>query len=49
MDAEKKTTAQVANRARKLRLFITVAGFAIFVVCAAIAVWLLLHRPIPLR
>ena len=49
MDTEKKQTAQVADRARKLRLFITFLGFAIFFVCAAIAVWLLLHRPIPLR
>ncbi|HEX7570845.1 MAG TPA: hypothetical protein VF492_10100, partial [Verrucomicrobiae bacterium] len=30
MDTEKKQTAQVADRARKLRLFITIAGFAIF-------------------
>jgi N-acetylglutamate synthase-like GNAT family acetyltransferase len=49
MDTEKKQTAQVADHARKLRLFITFLGFAIFFVCAAIAVWLLRHRPIPLR
>jgi N-acetylglutamate synthase-like GNAT family acetyltransferase len=49
MDTEKKQTAQVADRARKLRLIITIAGFAIFFICAAIAVWLLLHRPLALR
>ncbi len=49
MDAEKKQTAQVADRARKLRLAITIAGFAIFFICAAIAIYLLLHRPITLR
>lgn len=49
MDAEKKSTAQVANRARKLRLFVTIAGFAIFLVCAAVAVWLLLHHPLAAR
>lgn len=49
MDAEKKSTAQVADRARKLKLFITIAGFAIFFICAAVAVYLLLHHPITLR
>ncbi len=46
MDGEKKQTAQVADRARRLKLFITVAGFAFFFLCVAIAVWLLLHHPI---
>jgi N-acetylglutamate synthase-like GNAT family acetyltransferase len=45
MDSEKKMTAQIAERARKLKLFITIAGFAIFFICLAIAVWLLLSRP----
>jgi N-acetylglutamate synthase-like GNAT family acetyltransferase len=45
MATEKKQTAQVADRARKLRLFITIAGFGIFFICLAIAVYLLLHHP----
>ena len=49
MDVEKKHTAQVAERARKLRLFVTIAGFAIFFVCAAVAVWLLLQRHLIVR
>ena len=49
MNAEKKQTAQVADRARKLRLFITIAGFAIFFICVAIAVYLLLHHPLAAR
>lgn len=49
MDAEKKQTAQVAAQARKLKTAITVVGFAIFFICVAIAVYLLLHHPIPLR
>ena len=49
IDTEKKHTAQVADRARKLRLAVTLLGFAIFFICVAIAVYLLLHRPITLR
>ncbi len=44
MAAEKKQTAQVAERARKLKLSITVASFAIFFVCVAVAVYLLLRQ-----
>ena len=49
MDAEKKQTAQVAAQARNLKLFVTVAGFAIFFLSLAVLVWLLLHRPSGLR
>ena len=45
MAAEKKSTAHIAERARQLKLFITLAGFGIFFVCLVIAGWLLLHRP----
>jgi N-acetylglutamate synthase-like GNAT family acetyltransferase len=45
MEAEKKSTAHIAERARRLKLFITLAGFGIFFVCLIIAGWLLLHRP----
>lgn len=45
MAGEKKQTAQVAERARQLKLAITIAGFAIFFICVGIAVWLLMHRP----
>jgi N-acetylglutamate synthase-like GNAT family acetyltransferase len=44
MDAEKKQTAQVSARARKLRLFVTIAGFTIGGVCFAIALWRILHQ-----
>jgi N-acetylglutamate synthase-like GNAT family acetyltransferase len=45
MDSEKKHTAQLAERARKLKLFITLASFGIFFICLAVAAWLLLSRP----
>jgi N-acetylglutamate synthase-like GNAT family acetyltransferase len=45
MATEKKHTADVSAQAQKLRLAITIAGFAIFIICAIIAVFLLLHRP----
>ena len=45
MEAEKKSAAHLAERARQLKLFITIAGFGIFFVCLVIAGWLLLHRP----
>ena len=48
-DAGKKQAAQAAERARKLKLFITIAGFAIFFICVAIAVWMLMHRPLTIR
>ena len=44
-DAGKKQAAQAAERARQLKLAITVTGFAIFFICVAIAVYLLRHRP----
>jgi hypothetical protein len=44
MDAEKQQTAEIAERARKLRLFITVAGFVIFFACLAVAIFLVMHR-----
>lgn len=44
MDAEKKQTERVAAQARKLRLLITLAGFAIFFVCLAVAVYLFMRR-----
>jgi N-acetylglutamate synthase-like GNAT family acetyltransferase len=45
MTAEKKSAAHLAERARQLKLFITIAGFGIFFVCLVVAGWLLLHRP----
>jgi len=45
MKAEKKSAAHIAERARQLKLFITIAGFGVFFVCLVIAGWLLLHRP----
>jgi len=48
-DAEKKQTAQVTTQAQKLKLLVTVAGFAIFFLCLAVIVWLLLHRPSAMR
>jgi len=45
MAAEKKSAAHLAERARQLKLFITIAGFGIFFVCLVVAGWLLLHRP----
>jgi N-acetylglutamate synthase-like GNAT family acetyltransferase len=45
MAAEKKSAAHLAERARQLKLFITLVGFGIFFVCLVIAGWLLLHRP----
>jgi N-acetylglutamate synthase-like GNAT family acetyltransferase len=49
MDAEKKQTERVVNQARKLRLFITIGGFAVFLICLAVAFYLFLHRPAPWR
>jgi len=47
MDAEKKQTEQVLERARKLRLLITIAGFATFFACLALAAYLFMHRAVP--
>jgi N-acetylglutamate synthase-like GNAT family acetyltransferase len=44
MDAEKKQTALVAEKARKLNTIITVVGFAIGILGIGIAVYLLVHR-----
>jgi N-acetylglutamate synthase-like GNAT family acetyltransferase len=49
MDAEKKQTAQVAARARQIRIFFTVIFFAIGIIGIAIAIYLLLHRPSAMR
>ena len=49
MAAEKKQTAQVAARARQIRIFFTVVFFAIGLICLAVAVWLLLHRRLNAR
>ncbi len=45
MDAEKKQTAQVAVRARKITMALTIVFFAIGFVGIAITVWLLLRHP----
>ncbi len=45
LEAEKKSAAQLTERARQLKLFVTLVGFAIFFVCVIIAGWLLIHRP----
>jgi N-acetylglutamate synthase-like GNAT family acetyltransferase len=44
MDAEKKQTARVSEKARALKTFITVAGFTIGILCIGIAIYLLIHR-----
>jgi len=49
LDTEKKQTERVAQRARNLRLIITIAGFGFFFLCVAVAVFLLLRRPIQIR
>jgi len=49
MDAEKKQTAQVARRARQIRMFFTIIFFAIGIICVAFAVWLLLRHPFASR
>lgn len=49
MAGEKKQTEQIAARAKKLKMAITIAGFAIFFICLAVAVYLLLHRTSALR
>jgi N-acetylglutamate synthase-like GNAT family acetyltransferase len=46
MDAEKKQTAAVAERARKIRTAFTVVFFAIGILCFAVAFYLLLRHPL---
>jgi type VI protein secretion system component VasF len=49
MDSEKKQTAQVASRARKITTLFTIVFFAIGIVCLAVAAWLLLGHHFPNR
>jgi N-acetylglutamate synthase-like GNAT family acetyltransferase len=49
MDSEKKQTERVVGQARKLRLFVTIAGFTVFFLCLAVAVFLFMRRPMPWR
>ena len=44
MESEKMHTAQLAENARKFKLFITVASFGIFFICLAIVMWMTLSR-----
>jgi len=44
MDAEKKQTARVAEKARTLKTIIAIVGFAIAILCIGIAIYLLVHR-----
>ena len=44
LDAEKKQTARVAEKARKLKTVIIVVGFTIGISCIGIAIYLLVHR-----
>jgi N-acetylglutamate synthase-like GNAT family acetyltransferase len=44
MDAEKKQTARVAEKARTLKTIIIVVGFTIGISCIGIAIYLLIHR-----
>ena len=44
MDAEKKQTARVAEKARTLKTIITVVGFAIGFLCIGLAIYLLIQR-----
>ena len=46
---EKLANSRLEKSARQLRLMITILGFGIFFVCAAIAVWLLRHHPLAPR
>jgi N-acetylglutamate synthase-like GNAT family acetyltransferase len=45
MATEKRHTAQLAENARKFKLFVTVASFGIFFICLAIVAWMILKRP----
>ena len=44
MDAEKKQTARVHEKARTLRTIITVIGFAVGFFCIGLAIYLLIRR-----
>ena len=44
MDAEKKQTARVAEKARTLKTIIIIAGFTIGISCIGIAIYLFIHR-----
>ena len=44
MDAEKKQTARVAEKARTLKTIIIIVGFTIGVSCIGIAIYLFIHR-----
>jgi hypothetical protein len=43
MDAEKKQTARVAEKARTLKTVLTVCGFLIFLICLAVLAYWLMH------
>ena len=49
MNEEKKQTAAVAARARKLKTFLTVFFFGIAAVCFAVLIYLVTHRPSTMR
>ncbi len=44
MASEKNHTAQLAENARKFKLFVTIASFGIFFICLAIVMWMTLSR-----
>jgi N-acetylglutamate synthase-like GNAT family acetyltransferase len=44
MDAEKKQTARVAEKARTLKTVIAVVGFTIGILCISYAIYMLIHR-----
>jgi len=44
LDAEKKETARVAEKARTLKTVVTVVGFTIGFLCIGIAIYLFIHR-----
>jgi N-acetylglutamate synthase-like GNAT family acetyltransferase len=44
MDAEKRETARLVAQAKTLRLIVTLAAFAFFFLCIAVAAYLLMHR-----
>jgi len=44
MDAEKKQTARVAEKARTLKTIITIVGFAVGISCIGLAIYLFMHR-----
>jgi hypothetical protein len=46
MEAEKRETARLVSQARTLRMIVTVASFAFFFLCIAVAVYLLMHRAV---